>query len=150
MNAESDPEQPQPRSARWVAYGFLGAFALSVFTVIYTGLNVQGRGTGDFDVGFRPVTMAVGDVRTIDLLFDIEGLVSEAVMTVSLPAGVELVDPGFDPAGRRQVALTPGENAFHIEVEATGSGSGYLVARLIADEPVGLYRVFLTVEDSAQ
>ena len=125
----------------WVAAGFIGAFAASVFTVIYTGLNVGGYSSAEFDAGFRSVTMTVGDVRSIDLVFDSERAIEDATLSVALPAAVGLTGPA-----ERSLPMSAGENVVPVEVVARQPGSGYLVARVEADVPIGLYQVFLTVE----
>lgn len=129
----------------WVAAGFLGAFALSVFTVIYTGLNVGGYSSAEFDAGFRSVTMDIGDVRTIDLVFEAATEIPDATLSLLVPPATEIVGPAEVP-----VTLAVGENVVPVEVRAIAPGSGYLVARVESEEPIGLYRVFLTVEDGTQ
>jgi hypothetical protein len=138
--------EPKPRRtdrARWIAAGFIGAFAASVFTVIYTGLNVEGS-RAEFDVGFRPVTLAPGEQRTIELVFDSPAAYPESTLDVTLPPMLEFAAAS---AKRSTVALVPGSNSFPIVIEAREPGSGYLVARVEAGQPVGLYRVFVTVTE---
>jgi hypothetical protein len=129
-----------------IAIGFIAAFAASVFTVIYTGLNVQST-SAEFDSGFRSVTMKVADVRTIDLVFESAADFSDGVLTVTLPEMVALVGEEFDQQHQKSVAVTAGGNTFQIDIRALESGRGYLRARVDANGPVGVYRVFVTVDD---
>jgi hypothetical protein len=136
----------KPRRASWIAAGFIGAFAASIFTVIYTGLNVEGT-SAEFDAGFRSVTLAPGERRTIELEFESPAAHPEATLEISLPPMLELTAGPAGDGRRRPVALAPGGNTLTVEVAAVETGSGYIVARVEAGAPVGLYRVFVTVTD---
>jgi hypothetical protein len=141
-----DPSvEPKTRAGRanWIAAGFVGAFAASIFTVIYTGLNVEGT-SAEFDSGFRSVTLAPGERRSIELQFDSPAAYPEATLDLTLPPMLEIAAP---TGARWPVAVVPGPNTFPVVVNAGETGSGYIVARLQADVPVGLYRVFVTVTD---
>jgi len=144
MSTESRPTEAGRRKAKWIARGFLGAFALSVATVIYTGLSVDGF-VSDFDSGFRSLTFRVGETRSVEVHFDSPSRFAEARLTLSLPAAVEPGAPDDAWPDGRPVTLAPGDNVFSVTVRGVQPGSGYLVARVEASEPVGLYRVFLTV-----
>jgi hypothetical protein len=126
--------------ANWTAAGFLGAFAASVLTVIYTGLMVEGS-RSDFDSGFRSVTLAPGAVASVVLAFEVPAGVDQARLDLSLPDVVLAIG---NP-GEGELALTPGLNQITIELRAVGEGSGYVIARLMADEAIALERVFVTV-----
>lgn len=145
MNAQTEKRAAGMGRAYWIAAGFLGAFAASIVTVIWTGLMVEGR-PEEFDAGFRSVTMTVGETRSIDLIFDSPAAHAAAGLSLDLPDSVELA-PGeaFDVA-RRTVELVPGNNVVMVTVRARAAGSGYLEARLSGDEPIALERVFITVE----
>jgi hypothetical protein len=128
----------------WIAIGFLGAFAASIFTIIYTGLNVQGS-RAEFDAGDRFVIIAPGEQRTIDFEFDSPAAHPEATLKVTLPPMLDLVE---GESVQSEVSLVPGGNTFPLVVEGREEGEGYLVGRVLADgKPVGLYRVFVTVAD---
>ena len=145
MNQTSDSATTSARKLRWIAFGFIGAFAASVLTVIYTGLNVEGV-LGEFDAGFRPVTLAVGEVRAIDLEFDSETAYPEAILEIILP---EMVEFSAQSEARTAAPVAAGSNTFSVAIEAMALGRGYLIARVEAasGEPIGLYRVFVTVAD---
>ena len=132
--------------ARLIAIGFLLAFATSIGTVIYTGLNVEGN-RAEFDAATRLLTLQRGETRVIQLEFDSERAAAAATLEISLPAGVELADPAAWRDRTTTVDLAAGSNTIEVAVEASAAGSGYLVARVASDAPIGLYRVFLTVVD---
>ena len=139
----SEPNPQRSSRARWIAAGFIGAFAASVLTVIYTGLNVEGT-SAEFDAGFRSVTLAPGERRTIDLVFDSNAAHPESTLKITLPPMLALAAGSTEQSA---VSLEPGSNRFSIVIEAREPGSGYLIGRVEAGEPVGLYRVFVTVSD---
>ena len=146
MSDDSDIRQTGSGKARWVAIGFISAFFASIFTVIYTGLNVEGT-SAEFDSGFRSVTLSVGETRTVGLEFESPSAYPEAILEVTLPEAVKL--PGQTETGLNStpVSVVAGENTFQIDITAGSPGSGYLVARVAAGEPVGIYRVFVTVTE---
>jgi len=144
MNEAANSRQRKARVAKWIAAGFLGAFATSVFTVIYTGLNVEGS-SAEFDAGFRSVTMSVGERRTVDLVFEADAEYPDAWLELTLPDAVRIAGQKYAEAEPRSVAMVIGRNAIPVEIEAIAPGSGYLSARVEADEPIGVYRVFVTV-----
>ena len=146
MNQSSDSGRVSKRTPTWVAFGFLGAFAASVLTVIYTGLNVRDHGAA-FDSGFRSVTMSVGEVRTIELLFQSAEAVSDATLEVNLPDMVEFARESDYQQARTPVAVTVGSNSFAIDIEATAVGKDYLRTSIVKDIAIDVYRVFVTVAD---
>jgi hypothetical protein len=144
MNTESEKPSAVPGRLRWIATGFIAAFAASVLTVIYTGLMVEGS-RSEFDVGFRSVSLAPGETRSIELIFHASQPVERARLTVELPPVLSFTGSG--PAGvpEQTVRLEPGTNVFAVDVRGGSPGSGYLQARLAADEPIAVERVFVTV-----
>jgi hypothetical protein len=143
MTADSRGARGGWNKARWIAAGFLAAFATSILTVIYTGLMVDGY-PSEFDSGFRSVTLAVGETRAVDLIFASSVDSAEATLEISLPDVVRM-EHEMDTEVRRAVAVRHGRNAYPVEFVGTTPGSGYLTARLVAAEPVGVERVFVTV-----
>ena len=131
---------------RLIATGFLLAFATSVGTVIYTGLNVEGN-RAEFDAETRLLTLHVGESHVIALQFESERAASAATLEVNLPAGVDFEDRAAWRDRTTRVDLVPGKNTIPLSIVARDVGSGYLVARVAGDAPIGLYRIFLTVVD---
>jgi hypothetical protein len=113
---------------RLIAFTFLGAFSLSILTVVLTGLAVRAPGSGAPRV--ESVTLAIGEVRTVNLQFVARAASDAAQLTVDLPAGVEL--RGHE--GLRHVAwtapLTSGSNVLPLEVAAVSGRGGQIAARL--------------------
>lgn len=141
MNAKSETDTRRPGRARWIAAGFLGALAASVLTVIYTGLMVEST-PSEFHAGFRALTFNVGETREVEFFFETEAAWPMARLELTLPVGI--VAPA-DGRLSRPVAAAAGSNRFVLELEGTGPGQGYVVARLVGEAPIALDRVFVTV-----
>lgn len=145
MNRDSQSrEATGARRARWIAFGFVGAFAASVATVIYTGLMVEGS-RSTFDAGFRSVTLALGETRTLVLEFEVETGFTGASLEVELPAMIEAVGQPGARRITREVTVGNGANEYPLEVRAVAAGSDYVIGRIVAGEPVALERLFVTV-----
>ena len=138
MTPDSESNRHGSGRARWVAAGFIIAFATSVLTVIYTGLMVEGT-PGDFDADFRSVTMRTGESRPIRFAFDVP---RAATARFELTIPEMLRTAGGVPT---TIELRPGDNEVEVGFVAEQAGSGYLIARALGDEPLGLDRVFVTV-----
>jgi len=145
VNANSESSGTGIGKGRWIAAGFIGAFAASVLTIIYTGLKVEGTNSAEFDAGFHSITMVPGEVRTIHFAFDSSVDTATAKLELTLPAMLERVDRPGERNPSETVALHFGTNEFDVEVRALAAGSDYLIARAVADEPVGLDRIFVVV-----
>jgi hypothetical protein len=66
-----------------------------------------------------------------------------------LPEAAGLADDPAERKHRRVVAVTYGQNVYSIDLVGKAPGSGYLSARLVAPDPVGVERVFVTVTPEA-
>lgn len=142
MNTRTESRRRRSRKERWIAAGFIGAFAASIGTVIYTGLRVDGY-VGEFQAGFRAVTMSVGESRSVELTFNVPMATDAARLELTLP---DCLNPADGRGVSRPVQLVRGVNEMTLELVATGECSGYMYARVIADEPLDLERIFITVE----
>ena len=133
---EPTNEKPRPPSAapptpwqRISAFAFLGAFGLTILTVILTGLEVRSpaarRGPET-----QVVTLAVAQAHTVNLLFTSRTQVDGVRFTVDLPTGIE-VD---GKAGVRRISwsapLAAGDNLLPLTLVAHAGGGGQLAARL--------------------
>lgn len=144
MNTNSESRPRRPAGLRWIAAGFIGAFAASIITVIYTGLNVEGSRRA-LQSGFQSITLAVGELRAVEVAFESDRSVGGATLEFDLPEIVAASRP--DDLVRRNLRLAPGANTFAIELRAVTPGNGFVVASLTAREPIGAVRVYLTVTE---
>jgi hypothetical protein len=144
VNADSEKRGRRTDRASWIAAGFVFAFATSVLTVIYTGLMVEGS-RADFDAGFRSVAMQRNEVQAVRFVFDSPVTLAEARLELDLPDMLRPV--GATEAGpwQRTVSLVPGSNEFSVELRAVALGSGYVIARVSGEDPIGRDSVFVTV-----
>jgi hypothetical protein len=111
------------------AFLFLGAFGLTILTVILTGLAVRGPATRRAPDN-PAVTLAVASPHVVNLLFASRVALGDVRFTVDLPAGIEL----SGRAGVRRIAwsapLAAGNNLLPLELVARAGAGGQLAARL--------------------
>ena len=133
---EPPTEKTQPPNAapptlwqRLSAYAFLGAFGLTILTVILTGLAVRSpaaRRAPETQV----VTLAVAQAHTVNLVFTSRTQLDDVRFTVDLPAGIEV----NDRAGVRRISwsapLAAGNNLLPLTLVARAGGGGQLAAVL--------------------
>jgi hypothetical protein len=139
------PARPRPTLAqRIVAFTFLGAFGLTMLTVVLTGLYVQ-RPSARRALETPAVTLALDEPRTINLVFDARSALADVELTVDLPPGIELVT---HPGERRIVAraeLAAGDNALPLTLVARTGPGGHLAARLRQGDDRKVFVVDVTV-----
>lgn len=143
---QSAAQRPKPTLAqRIVAFTFLGAFGLTMLTVIFTGLWVRSPGARAPET--TAVTLAIGEPRSVNLVFDSPAQVGDVELTVDLPLGVELVDR---PGERRAVwhtTLASGSNALPLTVVARSGPGGELAALLRHGDERKIFVVELAVAE---
>jgi hypothetical protein len=149
------PVESQPRSAqrpkptlaqRIVAFTFLGAFGLTMLTVVLTGLWVRSPSARRAPET-TTVALTLDEPRSVNLVFDSRAAVGDVELTVDLPAGIELVDR---PGERRvvwQTTLAAGSNALPLMLVARGGTGGELAARLRHGDEQKIFAVELAVTD---
>jgi hypothetical protein len=145
--AKAAGERPKPtRAQRAVAFAFLGAFAMTMLTVVLTGLYV--RSPSARRAPETPaVTLTLGEPRTIHLVFGARANVGDVELTVDLPPGIELAT---HPGRRRVVGRAPlvaGNNALPLTLVARGGRGGQLAARLAQPGEQKTFVVDVTVAE---
>ena len=123
-------DRPKPTLVqRIVGFAFIGAFALTMATVVLTGLYV--RSPSSRRAPETPaVTLTLGETRTINLVFGSRAALEDVELTVDLPPGIELA---LHPGQRRVTGRAPlagGDNALPLTLVARSGGGGQLAARL--------------------
>ena len=138
-------QRPKPtRAQRVVAFTFLGAFGLTMLTVIFTGLYVRSPSSRRA-LETPAVTLTVGEPHTINLVFGARAAVDGVGFTVDLPPGIELAS---HPGERRVVGraqLARGDNALPLTLVARGGPGGQLAARLEHRDAQKVFVVDVTV-----
>jgi hypothetical protein len=138
-------QRPKPTLAqRIVGFTFIGAFGLTMLTVILTGLSVRSPSTKRAPET-PAVTLTIGETRTINLVFGSRGALEDVEFTVELPPGIELAS---HPGQRRvtgRAALAGGENALPLTLVARSGSGGQLAARLERRDEQKVFVVDVTV-----
>jgi len=138
-------DQASKVAPRLVAGVFVAVFALSVGTVIFTGLSVQAPRT-ELAAGLPVVGLRVEEPQVVNLVFRSARERQDVMLLVTLPESVELAGyPGQERVEWR-TELQPGRNLLPLELTAHGSGGGQLAARISLGEQSKLFRVHLDVE----
>ena len=141
------PQRPKPTLAqRIVAFTFIGAFGLTMLTVVLTGLYVRSpssRRTSEVPA----VALTIGAPQTINLVFDARAALGEVEFVVDLPPGIELADRAGERRVTGRAKLAAGDNALPLTVVARDGTGGQLAARLRHGEDQKTFVVDLTVAE---
>jgi hypothetical protein len=142
--AEGVARRKPTRGQRVVGFTFLGAFALTILTVVLTGLNVRSPGARR-ELETPSVVLAIGEPRTINLVFAARAPVSDVELTVDLPPGIEIASHPGDARVVSHTTLAAGDNALPLTLVARSGAGGQLAARLRAGEDRKVFVVDVTV-----
>ncbi len=130
---------------RWIMTGFGGAIAAGLVARIICGMLLQTPDLSDPAASIPGVTMVLEEPRTVNLVFSSATVLNDAVLTVNLPAGIEI--DGF--AGQREITwvttLQAGKNILPLRLIATTSHGGELLARLEHDDRDRTFRIRVNV-----
>ncbi len=130
---------------RWIMTGFGGAIAAGLIAWLIGGMLLKTPGLPDSDASIPGVAMTLEVPRTVNLVFSSATELDGAVLTVSLPQGVEI--EGF--AGQREITwittLRAGKNILPLTLIATTPHGGELLARLEHDDRDRTFRIRVTV-----
>lgn len=141
------PAAPRPkptRAQRIVAFTFLGAFGLTMLTVVLTGLSV--RSPSSRRAPETPaVTLQLDEPHTVNLVFAARAPLAEVEFTIDLPAGIELAEHPGERRVTGRATLAAGSNALPLSVVARSGTGGQLAARLRSGADQRVFVVDLTV-----
>jgi len=130
---------------RWIMTGFGGAIAAGLIAWLIGGMLLKTPGLPDSDASIPGVAMTLEVPHTVNLVFSSATELDGAVLTVSLPQGVEI--EGF--AGQREItwitSLRAGKNILPLTLIATTPHGGELLARLEHDDRDRTFRIRVTV-----
>ena len=131
--------------SRWIMTGFGGAIAAGLVAWIIGGVLLQTPDDSDPAANIPGITMVLEEPRTVNLVFSSETELNDAVLTVNLPAGIEI--EGF--AGQREISWTTslqaGKNILPLKLIATTPHGGDLLARLEHDDRNRTFRIRVNV-----
>ena len=115
---------------RWIMTGFGSAVAAGILILLISGIFFNVAETPELDKSIPGVTIALAEPRTVKLVFAANEALDDAVLTVTLPDGIEL--SGFP--GQREVSwqtsLAAGKNLLPLKLIAVTPGGGEVLARL--------------------
>ncbi len=130
---------------RWLMTGFGGAVAAGLLAWVIGGTILQTPEPVESVASIPAVTMVLEEPRTVNLVFSSATELEDAVLTVSLPAGIEI--EGF--AGQREItwmtSLQAGKNILPLRLIATTPHGGELLAKLEHDNRDRTFRIRVDV-----
>ena len=130
---------------RWLATGFGSAIAAGLAIWVVSGFLLTTPQLPGADLEIPGVTMALEEPRTVNLVFASTTALESAMLTVSLPEGIELA--GFP--GQREISwetsLNEGRNLLPLKLIALTPTGGELLARLEHDDRDRTFRLQLDV-----
>lgn len=130
---------------RWLMTGFGGAVAAGLLAWVIGGTILQTPEPVESVASIPGVTMVLEEPRTVNLVFSSATELADAILTVNLPAGIEI--EGF--AGQREITwittLQAGKNILPLRLIATTPHGGELLARLEHDNRDRTFRIRVDV-----
>ena len=148
VQSPSPAPRPKPTLAqRIVAFTFLGAFGLTMLTVVLTGLYVRSP-SARRAIETPAVTLVIGERRTINLVFGSRTPVRDVDFTVDLPEGVELTTHPGERRVEFRGELVGGDNALPLTLVARAGEGGQLAARLRQRDEQKVFVVDISVAES--
>jgi anti-sigma factor RsiW len=128
---------------RWIMTGFSGAIAATL--MIWMVSSVFFAAPRMDQPAVPSITMALEAPQTFNLVFSSSEALTDASMTVTLPAGIEI--DGF--AGQREItwmtSLKEGRNILPLTLVATSSFGGELLATLQHADDNKIFRLQVSV-----
>lgn len=143
--ARATHEGSRRQRNRWLMTGFGSAIAAGIALWFVGGFFFATPETSLPDATIPGITMTLAEPRTVNLVFASATALDAAVLTVSLPDGVELA--GF-PGQREiswQTSLNEGKNLLPLELIAVSPMGGEILARLEHDDRNRTFRLKIDV-----
>jgi hypothetical protein len=129
----------------WLATGFGSAIAAGLAIWVVSGFLLTTPQLPGADLEIPGVTMALEEPRTVNLVFASNTALESAMLTISLPEGIELA--GFP--GQREISwetsLNEGRNLLPLKLIALTPTGGELLARLEHDDRDRTFRLQVDV-----
>ena len=130
---------------RWMLAGFGAAIAATIAAWMIGGLLLNDPRLPEAGPAIPGVTIALAEPRTVNLVFASATALDSAMLTVTLPDGIEL--DGFP--GQREItwetSLSAGKNLLPLTLVAVAPAGGELLARLEHDQRERTFRLRVDV-----
>lgn len=143
--ARATREGSRRQRNRWIMTGFGSAVAAGIALWFVGGFFMNTPDMPAADPGIPGVTIALEEPRTVNLVFASATALDSAVLTVTLPDGIELA--GF-PGQREiswQTSLNEGKNLLPLELIAVSPVGGEVLARLEHNDRNRTFRLRIEV-----
>jgi hypothetical protein len=115
-----------------------------MLTVVLTGLYVRSPRAGR--AAETPVvTLTIGELKTINLVFGSREMLADVEFTVDLPPGLELAEHPGERRVMGRARLAAGDNALPLTLVARSGNGGQLAARLRHGDDRKVFVVDVTV-----
>lgn len=128
--ARATHEGSRRQRKRWILTGFGSAVAAGLALWFVGGFFFAAPDTPDAAADIPGITMTLEEPRTVNLVFASTAALDSALLTLTLPDGIELA--GFP--GQREVAwqtsLNEGKNLLPLKLIAVSPAGGEVLARL--------------------
>lgn len=138
-------EGSQRQRNRWMLTGFGSAIAAGLAIWVISGILLTTPELPGTESAIPGVTVALEEPRTVNLVFASARALESAVLTVSLPEGIELA--GFP--GQREItwetSLSEGKNLLPLKLIALTPTGGELLARLEHNDRNRTFRLLINV-----
>lgn len=139
--ARATHEGSKRQRNRWLATGFGGAIAAGLAIWMFGAMFLTGPDMPSVSPEIPGITMALEEPRTVNFVFSSARALDAAMLTVSLPDGVEL--QGFP--GQTEItwetSLNAGKNYLPLTLVAVTPAHGELLARLEHDDRDRTFRL---------
>ena len=139
--ARATHEGSKRQRNRWLATGVGGASAAGLALWMFAATFLANPDVPQLDAEIPGITIALEEPRTVNFVFSSAEALDSAMLTVSLPAGVEL--QGFP--GQTEISwetsLTAGKNYLPLTLVAVMPAQGELLARLEHDDRDRTFRL---------
>lgn len=139
--ARATHEGSRRQRNRWLATGFGGAIAAGLALWLFSAMFLISPDLPQVDSEIPGITMALEKPRTVNFVFTSAETLDSAMLTVSLPAGVEL--QGFP--GQSEItwetSLNEGKNYLPLTLVAVMPAHGELLARLEHNDRDRIFRL---------
>jgi len=143
--ARATHEGTRRQRNRWLMTGFGSAVAAGLALWLIGGFFLTTPAVPTADPGIPGITMTLEEPRTVNLVFASATALDSAMLTVTLPEGIELA--GFP--GQREIvwhtSLNEGKNLLPLELIAVSALGGEVLARLEHNDRGRTFRLRIDV-----
>lgn len=139
--ARATHEGSRRQRNRWVATGFGGAIAAGLAIWMFGAMFLASPDMPTVDPQIPGITLALEQPRTVNFVFSSAESLDSAMLTVSLPAGLELQGFPGETEITWETSLNAGKNYLPLTLVAVTPAHGELLARLEHDDRNRTFRL---------